>query len=162
MTQSLTVATITGVCTYFLGLMTRVADKYVSFCLEERKEKKRAVEALAAKLLEQRRELFERMGSIDQIDADYLPPDAVAIDPTAPTYCQTQTERIGNALAALRTHLPRFIDLPEAKQLFNFKYPVVYRGNPNTEAELVMNSYKNGFLPLQAIYRKLKRDVMTA
>jgi hypothetical protein len=140
--------------------MTRVADKYVSFCLEERKEKKRAVETLAAKLLEQRRKLFELMRSIPFIDHDLPLPDALVADPTTPRYCQTETARMERHVELLKGHLPPLMDLPEARRLYHFKFPVVSAGDPDIETALV-NSRNNGFLPLQAIYRKLERDLTT-
>jgi hypothetical protein len=122
---------------------------------KEWKEKKKDTDA---KLLGQRRELFERMRSIPFIDHELPLPNVVVADPTTPRYCQTETERMGRYVELAKGHLAPLMDLPEARQLYHFNFPVVSAGDPDMETALV-NSRNNGFLPLQAIYRKLERDV---
>ena len=153
-----TVATVSGTCGYILGLMSRILDKLFSAWLEDRKEKKKAVEATAAKLLADKRRLFEVMGSIHFIDNDLPLPDAIVADPRTARYFPSETERVGRSLEIAKGHLIPLMDLPEARQLYQYKFPVVLQSDPDIETALT-NSYKNGFLPLQAMYRKLKQEL---
>jgi len=115
---------------------------------------------LAARLLEKKRKLFGLLTRIPLIETQcYFPSDGEAFRSSA-IFNATTISQINGHLAQVESALPDLFDLADAIKLHGYRIRSNSYADDPSGWRAAEEAYKQQFVPLQEMYRVLKREVL--